>query len=265
MKHILVPTDFSQAAELAVPAVQEMAQRLGARVTVLYSLQFPDAPEDFAPMREHFQTLATELRGRLDDFRLKHFPGDANDAVFLTGRPATNIVNQSRILKSDLIMMPTRGWTPFRPLRIGSVASSVLQEADCPVWTSAHIENAAWTAAAHGPILCAVDLSPASLDVLRTAKSLADAFGAPLQVMHIQPSAKDPDKDYPPLAAAAGVTSPLLTVTGESVSKTLASAAENNYARLIVLSRARAHGFWGRLRSEVYTIVGQSPCPVVSV
>jgi hypothetical protein len=39
-----------------------------------------------------------------------------------------------------LIMMATRGRGLFRAALLGSVTAKVLHDADCPVWTAAHVE-----------------------------------------------------------------------------------------------------------------------------
>ncbi len=38
--------------------------------------------------------------------------------------------------------MPTHGYGPFRRFILGSVTAKVLHDADCPVWTGVHLEEA---------------------------------------------------------------------------------------------------------------------------
>jgi Universal stress protein family len=38
-------------------------------------------------------------------------------------------------------MMPTRGSGRFRAFVLGSVTAKVLNDAECPVWTDAHMEE----------------------------------------------------------------------------------------------------------------------------
>jgi nucleotide-binding universal stress UspA family protein len=47
------------------------------------------------------------------------------------------IVEHTQQSSDTLIMMPTRGYAPFRSLLLGSVTAMVLLDAPCPVWTGA--------------------------------------------------------------------------------------------------------------------------------
>jgi nucleotide-binding universal stress UspA family protein len=47
--------------------------------------------------------------------------------------------------------------------------------------------------------------------------------------------------------------------------KTICAAAERVSADVLVIGRGSAAGVYGRLRTNAYAIIRQSPCPVVSV
>ena len=75
-------------------------------------------------MRDFMQATGLEARCAIEE-------GDPGHAVSLyAGRHNTG-----------LIMLPTHGYGPFRRMLIGSVASKILHDAECPVWTSAHVET----------------------------------------------------------------------------------------------------------------------------
>jgi hypothetical protein len=62
--------------------------------------------------------------------------------VVLEGDPARQIVDYAHEEKVDLIVMPTHGYGPFRQFILGSITAKVLHDADCPVWTGVHLEEA---------------------------------------------------------------------------------------------------------------------------
>ena len=66
------------------------------------------------------------------------------------------------------------------------------------------------------------------------------------------------------LQQSAGVAAPLCLGAGE-VSHVLRDSALGHGADLVVIGRGRATRTLGRLRSNVYSIVRDAPCPVISV
>ena len=89
----------------------------------------------------------------------------------------------------DLIMMPTHGYGPFRTLLLGSVTAKVLHDAQCPVWTAAHVEDT--PSRDHikpRNILCALDATEKSVPIMQWASDLRKAMGAALRLVHVIPS-----------------------------------------------------------------------------
>src|SRR5262249_15656123 len=83
--------------------------------------------------------------------------------VVLQGDPAKTIVSYAPSEHIDLIVMPTHGYGPFRRSILGSVTAKVLHDADCPVFTGAHMEQATpIVARTFQNILCGIDLGPQS-------------------------------------------------------------------------------------------------------
>ena len=66
------------------------------------------------------------------------------------------------------------------------------------------------------------------------------------------------------LQASAGSNSRVLLDVGEPA-RIICSAAERMAADLLIIGRGSASGSFGRLRTNAYAIIRQSPCPVVSV
>ncbi len=104
--------------------------------------------------------------------------------MLLNGDPASQIVELARQEHVDLIAMPTHGYGPFRRFILGSNTAKVLHDADCPVWTGVHIEEALPMAAPFSKILCAVDLGPQSARALAWASWLQQQFHGHLTLIH---------------------------------------------------------------------------------
>jgi nucleotide-binding universal stress UspA family protein len=201
----------------------------------------------------------------------------------MEGDPARTIVEYAHSENSDLIVMPTHGYGPFRRLLLGSVTSKVLHDADCPVWTGVHLEkhpSAEPLALSH--ILCAIDLGPHSTKALDWASRLATEFRSKLTIVHVVASLDPRTEDYyfapewrkyvmdqakediEKLQRNVGTQAEVDLETGD-ISKSVSLAAENLKADLMVIGRGATAGVLGRFRMHAYAIIRQSPCPVVSV
>lgn len=258
-KRILFPVDYSNACRAAAPAVQLWARQFQAEVTVLHA---SETPREEAVLREFISTA---------------FPGFAVNEVLAQAKPAAAILER----RPDLIMMPTRGQMGFRAMVMGSVTMSVLHDAGCPVWTTAHAEEAAGQTECRR-VLCAVDLSPHSLEALRWMRMVKDSFGADCRVVHSVPAVDarfdsaaaerahhfliwDANDKYPAMAKEAGVTEPLEILQKAGVAESIAKEAESYGADLLIIGRGGVQGVLGRLRSTAQDLIRTSPCPVLSV
>jgi nucleotide-binding universal stress UspA family protein len=192
------------------------------------------------------------------------------------------IVAYARDVKADLIMMPTHGYGPFRSLLLGSVTAKVLHDAQCPVWTAAHVEDS--PVRDHREprhILCAVDGTPRGVELMKWAQELAAAYGATLRLTHVitgfeTGQARQVDREFEDemrldarkLIEAqqkeAGVDVPLCITVGNTAAG-VREEARRHGADLVVIGRGVIHETLGRLRTHAHAIIRQSPCPVLSV
>ena len=206
--------------------------------------------------------------------------------LVLEGDPATAIVEKAHSERADLIVMATHGYGRFRRFILGSVTAKVLHDADCPVWTGAHMPAApaAEQASQQAPIkqvVCAVDLSAHSENVLDWAARLAGAFDARLFLIHAIQALAPAEEDYyeqdwrEDLASGArdqldglqqsiGTKAEQLVVAGD-VPHTVCAQAEELGADVLVIGRSSESGLLGRLRTNAYAIIRGAHCPVVSV
>ena len=117
-------------------------------------------------------------------------------------------------------------------------------------------------------ILCAVDLGQQSSKTLFWAARLAQKFGARLTLLHATPCGPDVQlaagEELRRLQDFVGADADRVLENGEPA-PVICAAAERLPADVMVIGRGSAAGIFGRLRTNAYAIIRQSPCPVVSV
>jgi len=141
--HILVPTDFSQASNLAVDAAAMLGRELGAKLTLVHvhdpDALRPPASVGWSPAQQ--QTLDKEIEQAvarsfttLEQERLAGV--EVADKVILHDTSAAHaICRYAEKIGADLIVIATHGRTGLKHLVIGSVAERVVRHASCPVLT----------------------------------------------------------------------------------------------------------------------------------
>jgi nucleotide-binding universal stress UspA family protein len=272
-KKILFPLDFSERCASAGRMVEVFTCRFQAELTLLHVLQpltYNDIPVDAADIAE--EKLGTFMADKLKHFDVRR--------VMLEGDPAAQIVDYAHQGSFDLIMLPTHGYGSFRRMVVGSVTCQVLRGASCPVWTGVHME--------HMPrpedigfrrIVCAIDLGAQTCPTATWAKEFADEFGAELTFVHAVPEDKDlpsfPNQAHEELiqkategilkVQACTAAQGHVFVIGDEVASGVCSCAARERAELLVIGRGVHDDVMGRLRGNAYSIIRQSPCPVVSV
>jgi nucleotide-binding universal stress UspA family protein len=283
-KHILFPVDFSEQNSGIAPYVQCMARRYGARVTMLHAVETPvmgymDAPVysamDFAGMMD-------DGKQRVGSFLKDEFQDIPTTRLALEGDPSWRITEYADREKVDLIMMPTHGYGPFRRFLLGSVTAKVLHDVKCPVWTSVHKPEKPAPPAGYRNVLCAVDVWSDTLPLLRWASLFACEQGATLKLLHAIPAIKIPGalgpedgrfqtslfdmarQELRKLQQQAG-TSLEIVVEGGEVAHVVHRVAEASRCDLVVIGRGVIHELFGRMRTNVYSIIRDAPCPVISV
>ena len=286
LSKILLPVDFSERSVAAARYAKALAGRFGSELLLLHVLTPPQY--EFGAL-EMGGSLLTELYlGRaeqasadLDAFLAAELQGLNVRRTVIEGEPAGRIVEFAHQERADVIIMPTHGYGPFRRFILGSNTAKVLHDADCPVWTGVHLEQAPPAAAdSLRSVLCAVDLGAQSSKTLCWAAMLAREFGARLTVIHVSAAEADlgddsevnwrtdvresAERELLRLERFVNVEAELIVEAGEPAN-VICSAAQRFEADVLAIGRGSAAGVFGRLRTNAYAIIRQSPCPVVSV
>jgi len=283
-ERILFPVDFSDQSRSSASFVKAMANRFQSEVVMLNVLELPTvwygAGEGWVPPFDEDQMRA-EADEKLHDYLAAEFAGVKVRRMLAEGDPAKQIVCHAKAQKADLIMMPTHGYGPYRSLLLGSVTAKVLHDAECPVWTGVHTPEFT----SHFPqnfdrILCAVDREPRDARIMRWAQEFGCTLGAQVRLIYVMPG--DPeiheftDRVYreqlfqnagealEKLQSQAGTKLDTLLRMGKPAQVVHEEACAED-ANLVIVGRGVIQKALGRLRSNAYAIIRQSPCPVISV
>jgi len=143
LKTILVPTDFSPDAEVALEKASELARTFDARIVLLhaFSPELPLAggaygggvilPEGFYVQYRTQATIQVERLAKETAAK----EGVQVQGVAIQQVPWIAIVEQAEALPADWVVMGTRGLTGIKHVTLGSTAERVVRKATCPVLT----------------------------------------------------------------------------------------------------------------------------------
>lgn len=284
---LLLPTDFSERSRIVAQQVGALARHFHSEVTLLHVTgDVPPIPPPALP-RSYSSAAAAAVDERtaavyaeLNKFAVTELDGVLVKRLMCAGDAAKVIVEQAHIQGVGLICMPTLGRGALRHFLLGSVTAKVLHDAECPVFTGAHMEqNPALNPTKVRHVICAVDFGPQTPKTLRWAADYAAEFGARLTAVHvIYPSTiperytfqwheevhAEADERVRDLLLRSGISGESLIVSGDTP-KALATAVREWKAGLLVIGRRPASGAAGRLGSDAYGIICHCPCPVVSI
>ena len=135
VQKMLVPTDFSSAAQNACQYALELARSFGSEVIFVHVLPlsmpvtFDACPIDYPP------ALSADCDAPLESLARSARAKGVKSARWIVrvGIPTHEIVEAARDLDADLIVIATHGYTGWKHFAIGSTAERVVRAAHCPV------------------------------------------------------------------------------------------------------------------------------------
>lgn len=284
-KNILFPVDFSERSRAIVPHVRAACDRFGAALTLLHVVHMPAMAYGAieAPMVFEFplDAMKTDAEKCLAEFAESAFPGLAVKLAVDDGEPAYCITELARAFETDLIMMPTRGHGRFRATLLGSVTAKTLHDALCAVWTEAHCGSGPPQHTEWRTIVAGIDIATEGRDLIHAAAYLTAGTSAKVYLAHAVPAPEggveryighdfteflkqDARERIAAMQKVAG-TNFGVCVEGGSIADVVSHAAVTYDADLVLIGRGLLPSFAGGLRSHVYKIVRDMPCPVLSV
>jgi len=202
-RNILLASDYSASANLAMPYAAGMARSFGA---TLYAMHVQE-PINYALPPGTWQGL--ELTREMEEKFLveavrRDFPDVRPHVLHADGVVWRAIEAAIRKHAIDLVVVGTRGRTGIGKALLGSVAEKILRHAPCPVLTVG--PQACHEAGRRGrmsSILFATDFGAASLAAAPIAVSLAEEYQAKLTLLHVMEKRGGNEMEMPCDAAEA--------------------------------------------------------------
>lgn len=179
---ILLASDGSEEAELAVRVAAELAKNTGSELHLLHVedvpvLATPSVPRPPAAMSEE---QARELLYRQAEQIREGGVSDV-ETYLKEGRPADEIVRFGEELGAGLIVMGARGLSGLKRLLVGSTSEVVVRYASCPVL----VVRKGGAEAFPTRLLMATDGSEDSALAARAAAEFSEKLGSELHLVHV--------------------------------------------------------------------------------
>lgn len=282
---IIIATDLGQVSAPALDGAVAIARRFAAKRLVIVHAVKVSGP--LAGLREVVQRAVARAQSAMD--ALKVDGGRVVQVVRMVrvGSPSKVVVEVADEVAADLIVMASHGYGSFQRALIGSVTSETIRAAHCPVL----VVGPGRTGEGHlRAVTAAVDLSPVSGRVIRSAATFASAYGALLRVVTVADtpgsllgeaealSGVAPDElervreeQMTALQALVSTEAPKATLTTELLqgappSQVILRSCMESMTSLVVVGTS-GHGAWHRLvlGSTADHVLSEAPCPVLVV
>ncbi len=134
MKKILVPTDFSENANLALRHAVQVANQIGGSVSVVHIYQIATSTGSLVSI-DHIVKAdrEQEISELIDEMKPLLTNNASMDGLVRKGNSVENICQIAEKLKVDIIIMGTKGADGMKKLFLGSTASNVILHTPIPV------------------------------------------------------------------------------------------------------------------------------------
>jgi nucleotide-binding universal stress UspA family protein len=256
LQNIVVPVDFSECAENAIRFAVAIALRTGATIHLLHNVSVPVQTGEVLAVpiadleREEAKRLgdlAVEITNWLDKERLRRIQVKHQVRV---GFASEEIVNAAVIDHADLIVMGTRGAGKIAGAILGSNASAVVKNAQCPVLVVP--EDAEFEGFKH--IAYSTDLHEIKPDTVRRLVDFAGLFEAKLHIVHIivDKDQFEPDQaslykmEFGSAAPYENTSFHVVYADGKSTSEAIQSYVDANDIELVAML-THNRSFWDKL------------------
>ena len=186
LENILIATDFTEQANLALGHAMTVARHTGAKLSIMHALGLSTVDADTTPfeLTEAFQKRARELqysaRTQLEDLReLNLGQGVELSHVFVDRMPEQGIAMVAAETNTDLIVVGSHGRNRISSFFLGSVSRRVVKMAKCDVM----VARGSAPVSGYERILVPTDFSEHSERAVRRAGQLV-AKGGTVEIFH---------------------------------------------------------------------------------
>lgn len=273
IKRILIPTDFSKTATLALDQAVFLARLCKAELFILHSIEVPDpiytVNEPIIYVRDT-KPVEVEAQKRLDELAesLKKENSITVRTICTLGKAAVEIMKAVKKYKIDVTVMGTHGAHGFNEYFVGSNAHKTVSISLCPVITvQAKPKKLGFT-----NIVLPIDDSFHSRQKVNETIALAKKYSAKIHILGLVDKDTDPKKLNIKLESVekaierAGLTYDRKTVKGKNLAVAALNYSKKVKADLIsVLSNHESHLNGIFLDAFAKQIVNHSRIPVLSI
>lgn len=248
-RNILVPTDLKATSIPAFHFAKVVHSQFGGSVHVMHAMHF-DPPPYFSigQIQDLTQEFKKAVQAAQDYVRKESLGllGFESNTLIIENAPVEGILETSRALEADLIIMGTHGRHGADRLWLGSVAEQILHRSPKPILAV----RQGMAALSFGNILCPVSFSTIGRSALQYAASIAAAGRLRLTVLHsVEPGAAPPDCELVPDSVRSQCTVEEVTQQGDAAASII-KASQELKPDLIVMGAERKHSAFGQLFSS---------------
>jgi len=196
MNTIIVPTDFSRNAQVALDFAINIANHFDAKIHLIHSYEVHSRAGMMISLRDYIRTDAEESLGsevsRVKTHLLRH---TALEAKAIEGNPVDLICTYAEQFKADLIVMGTKGASGLKKIFMGSITAGLIDQAKNPVM--AIPEEATYRP--FQKITLALDITDSNtIESMRLLMDLSKAYKSILNILHVEK--KNAEATQPPEA-----------------------------------------------------------------
>ncbi len=133
MNTILLPVDFSDKTPQLFAQAQAQAQAFNSTLYIIHAV-LPNEDSSYKDKKEMGQEFGEESSNLNQLAQQARQLGIDTHALLLEGIAAAVILEESRRLKADLIVMGSHGRGTLSSVLLGDVSQEVIRNSPCPVF-----------------------------------------------------------------------------------------------------------------------------------
>ncbi|HEV7332680.1 MAG TPA: universal stress protein [Flavisolibacter sp.] len=264
MNTIIVPTDFSPAADNATEYAAQLAGRLNSSVLLLHVYQLPVPMTDYPVLMvtsEDLKKGADEGLNRALETAQKKYPEVSFQMESRLGDVATEIEDASKERNAFALVVGTKDLSGFERFLFGDTTISLIKNSSFPV---IGVPESSKVGVPQNMVL-ATDFTNVDDIPTRTITGIAGVLGANLHVVHVE---EKESKYYPEelMQSFTGINASYHAIKDDDVAEGLKHYVEQNNIDL-VLVLPHKHNLYERLFFKGHTkgILHAMPVPVMSL
>jgi nucleotide-binding universal stress UspA family protein len=274
-RQIVIPVDFGEQSMIALGQSYNLARLTKSEITLVYVIDedFLKPFQDVVSAKHNYENhLRDDIKLKLDQLaeKVHKETGIRVNTLIRTGKVYEEIVEAAKETDAALIVMGTMGAVGLKKRILGSNASRVVREAECPVITIKGRDHR--FGIKH--ILLPLDLTKETKEKVAKAVALAQIYGSVIHVVSIVEShdeflvnklSRQMDMVVN-FISEAGVSVNSEFVEGDDVAEKVIETARKVNADLIMIMTQQEVGFTDLfISSAAQEIINNSEIPVLSI